>query len=201
MQEDHRVAKSEADLYYVFCIFDALVSLCRQILDGWNLEGFNSLFQSNKKKNKKNTSLIQLMLACNKKYFDFISAVASLSAINTSLHTTFLALNYIGWFIFSNFNSSTELAIITFVPRAIKSRTCGVHAGMRTDDKFWPEKPQGTDHLSDLGVDQKKILEWTLGYTCEDVEWIPMVRDWAQWRASLIMEMDRRECADKLNTH
>jgi hypothetical protein len=29
--------------------------------------------------------------------------------------------------------------------------------------KFWLEILKGRDHSEDLGVDEKKILEWTLG--------------------------------------
>jgi hypothetical protein len=29
--------------------------------------------------------------------------------------------------------------------------------------KFWLENPKGRDHLEDLGVNEKIILEWILG--------------------------------------
>jgi len=39
-----------------------------------------------------------------------------------------------------------------------------------------------SDHLEDLGVDGKIILEWILGKQWEGMDWIHLTRDRDQWR-------------------
>jgi len=46
---------------------------------------------------------------------------------------------------------------------------------------FWVENLKGRDHLEDLGVDGRIILEWLLGR--EDVDWIRLALHRSQWRA------------------
>jgi hypothetical protein len=48
---------------------------------------------------------------------------------------------------------------------------------MRT--KFWSENLKGTDHMEDLGVEERIILEWRLGKV---VDWLHLAQDRDQWR-------------------
>jgi hypothetical protein len=47
--------------------------------------------------------------------------------------------------------------------------------------KFWFENLKGRDHLEDLSIDGKLILEWILGKQWEGVDWMHLVQDRDQW--------------------
>jgi hypothetical protein len=50
--------------------------------------------------------------------------------------------------------------------------------------KFWSENLRGRDHLEDLGIDERTILEWILGTQCgEVVEWIIF------WLRNMVMKL------------
>jgi hypothetical protein len=53
------------------------------------------------------------------------------------------------------------------------------------------ENLKGRDHLEDLGIDRRIILEWILrDIGWEGVEWIHLGQDRDQWWALLNMVMD-----------
>jgi hypothetical protein len=56
---------------------------------------------------------------------------------------------------------------------------------------FWLEKLNERDHLEDLGVDGKIILEWTDGNTV-DVDWIHLAQNRGQWQAVVCTVMNIR---------
>jgi hypothetical protein len=49
--------------------------------------------------------------------------------------------------------------------------------------KILVQKPEGKDHLEDLGTDGSLILKWTLGKMLERVEWIHLVQNKDWWKA------------------
>jgi hypothetical protein len=52
---------------------------------------------------------------------------------------------------------------------------CGMHT------VFWWEYLKGRNHLDDLGVNEKTILEWILEMGCEGVDWIHLAPDRDHW--------------------
>jgi hypothetical protein len=52
---------------------------------------------------------------------------------------------------------------------------------------FWYENLKGRDHVEDLGVNERIILEWR-----EGVDWIHLDEDRYQWRGFVSMVMNRR---------
>jgi hypothetical protein len=42
---------------------------------------------------------------------------------------------------------------------------------------------KGSDHLGDLGINGKIILNWISKIKCDDVDWIHVAQDRVQWQA------------------
>jgi len=50
--------------------------------------------------------------------------------------------------------------------------------------KFWSENLKGRDHLEDLGIGERIILEWILKHMeWKGVDWMELSQDKVQWRA------------------
>jgi hypothetical protein len=54
---------------------------------------------------------------------------------------------------------------------------------LRNATKFSSENLMGRDHLEELGIDGKIILEWILGKCGGNVDWIHLAQNRDQWQA------------------